>query len=187
MRTRPVVSAMVAGLATGVGCQSGSAPNASPRLALSPPWVSIEAGDTIVGDTVRLTFLDGAGAVVPANQVTWSSSDTAVARVETTGRIRARHGGVATVRGAVGDVVASQGIAVTDPVLVGAGDMGTCLPPNDRLTASLLDSLAGTDESVQEAWDQEVARRIEDLRAGKAVTVPWEELHRELLAMVNER
>jgi putative addiction module component (TIGR02574 family) len=55
------------------------------------------------------------------------------------------------------------------------------------LANTLLDSLASTDESVQEAWDQEVARRIEDLRAGKAVTVAWEELHRELLAMVNER
>ena len=55
------------------------------------------------------------------------------------------------------------------------------------LANTLLDSLEGTSESVQEAWDQEVARRIEDLRAGKAVTVPWEELHRELLAMVNER
>jgi len=55
------------------------------------------------------------------------------------------------------------------------------------LANTLLDSLEGTNESVQEAWDQEVARRIEDLRAGKAVTVPWEELHRELLAMVNER
>ena len=40
---------------------------------------------------------------------------------------------------------------------------------------------------MQEAWDKEVPRRIEDLKAGKAVTVPWEELHRELLAMVNER
>jgi hypothetical protein len=25
---------------------------------------------------------------------------------------------------------------------------------------------------------------MEDLKAGKAVTVPWEQLHRELLAMV---
>lgn len=33
---------------------------------------------------------------------------------------------------------------------------------------------------------REVARRIEDLKSGKAVTVPWQELHRELLAMVNE-
>jgi hypothetical protein len=29
--------------------------------------------------------------------------------------------------------------------------------------------------------------RMEDLKAGKAVTVPWKQLHRELLAMVNER
>lgn len=55
------------------------------------------------------------------------------------------------------------------------------------LANTLLDSLERADESVQEAWDKEVARRMEDLKAGKAVTVPWEELHRELLDMVNER
>ena len=55
------------------------------------------------------------------------------------------------------------------------------------LANTLLDSLEGTDETVQEAWDNEVARRIADLKAGKAVTVPWEELHRELLALVNDR
>ena len=55
------------------------------------------------------------------------------------------------------------------------------------LANTLLDSLESRNESVQEAWDEEVARRIEHLKAGKAVTVPWEELHRELLAMVNER
>ena len=55
------------------------------------------------------------------------------------------------------------------------------------LANTLRDSLEGTNESVQEAWDEEVARRIADLKAGKAVTVPWEELHRELLAMANER
>ncbi len=42
-------------------------------------------------------------------------------------------------------------------------------------------------KSAEEAWDKEVARRMEDLKAGKAVTVPWEQLHRELLAIVNER
>ena len=57
------------------------------------------------------------------------------------------------------------------------------------LANTLLDTLDGTNESVslREAWDAEVARRIEDLKAGKALTVPWEELRRELLAMVNER
>jgi putative addiction module component (TIGR02574 family) len=54
------------------------------------------------------------------------------------------------------------------------------------LANTLLDSLEETDESVQAAWDEEVARRMQDLQAGKAVTVPWEELHQELLAMLNE-
>jgi putative addiction module component (TIGR02574 family) len=63
------------------------------------------------------------------------------------------------------------------------------LPAEERaaLANTLLDSLAATDESVQAAWDEEVSRRIDDLKAGRAVTVPWEELHRELLAAVNER
>jgi len=63
------------------------------------------------------------------------------------------------------------------------------LSPDERpaLANTLLDSLDSTDDSVQEAWDKEVVRPIEDLKAGRAVTVQWEELHRELLAMVNGR
>lgn len=63
------------------------------------------------------------------------------------------------------------------------------LPDDERaaLANTLLDSLEPTNQRVQEAWDEEVARRMADLKAGKAVTVPWEQLHRELLAMVNER
>jgi putative addiction module component (TIGR02574 family) len=61
------------------------------------------------------------------------------------------------------------------------------LPPDERaaLANTLLDSL-DVGDSVQEAWDEEVARRMADLKAGRSVTVPWEQLHRELLAMVNE-
>jgi putative addiction module component (TIGR02574 family) len=63
------------------------------------------------------------------------------------------------------------------------------LPDDERaaLANTLLDSLEIGNESVQEAWDEEVARRMKDLKEGKAVTVPWEQLHRELLALVNER
>jgi putative addiction module component (TIGR02574 family) len=63
------------------------------------------------------------------------------------------------------------------------------LPVDERaaLANTLLDSLETPNQSVEEAWDEEVARRMEDLKAGKAVTVPWEQLHRELLAMLNER
>ena len=63
------------------------------------------------------------------------------------------------------------------------------LPVDERaaLANTLLNTLEPMNLSVQEAWDAEVARRIEDLKSGKAVTGPWEGLHRELLAMVNER
>ena len=67
--------------------------------------------------------------------------------------------------------------------------LALALPVDERaaLANTLLDSLESMNESVEEAWDEEVARRIEDLKAGKAVTVRWGELHRELLAMVNDR
>jgi len=63
------------------------------------------------------------------------------------------------------------------------------LPVDERaaLANTLLDSLDTTNQSVEDAWDEEVARRMKDLEAGKAVTVPWEQLHRELMALVNER
>jgi putative addiction module component (TIGR02574 family) len=54
------------------------------------------------------------------------------------------------------------------------------------LANTLLDSLETRNESVQEAWDEEVAPRMEDLKAGKAVTVACEQLHRELPAMGND-
>ena len=63
------------------------------------------------------------------------------------------------------------------------------LPVDERaaLANTLLDSLDVPSQSVEQAWDEEVARRMEELKSGKAVTVPWEQLHRELLAMVNDR
>ena len=63
------------------------------------------------------------------------------------------------------------------------------LPVEERaaLANTLLDSLERVDESVQEAWDREVARRIKDLEAGRAVTVPWEELRRKLLTIADGR
>ncbi|MGH7613421.1 MAG: Ig-like domain-containing protein [Gemmatimonadales bacterium] len=81
---------------------------------------------------------------MPASSVAWTSTDTGVARIDATGLIRTVRVGVATIRGTVADEVAEQLIAVTDPVLVGAGDIGTCVSTNDEATALLLDNLAGT-------------------------------------------
>jgi putative addiction module component (TIGR02574 family) len=60
------------------------------------------------------------------------------------------------------------------------------LPIDERaaLANTLLDSLETTNQSVEEAWDEEVSRRMADLKAGRAVIILWEQLHRELLAMV---
>jgi putative addiction module component (TIGR02574 family) len=55
------------------------------------------------------------------------------------------------------------------------------------LANTLLDSLEPNDVSVQEAWDREVERRVKELKAGRALTVPWEKLRRELLAKVDGR
>jgi len=62
------------------------------------------------------------------------------------------------------------------------------LPPNDRATlaGSLIDSLDETDESsAQAAWNDEIARRIEELDSGKAKTIPWDEVRRRIAAKLN--
>jgi putative addiction module component (TIGR02574 family) len=59
------------------------------------------------------------------------------------------------------------------------------LPPNERATlaGSLIDSLEEEDEgSVQDAWDDEIARRIEELDSGKAETISWDEVRRRIAA-----
>lgn len=53
------------------------------------------------------------------------------------------------------------------------------LPEEERaaLAGSLMDSLDDVvDESAEAAWNQEIARRIEDLDSGKAKTIPWDQI-----------
>lgn len=55
------------------------------------------------------------------------------------------------------------------------------LTPKARadLASSLIDSLDQTvDEDVEEAWQQEIARRVEELESGKVKTIPWTEVRR---------
>lgn len=45
------------------------------------------------------------------------------------------------------------------------------------LACSLIDSLdPARDAGTEEAWKEEIARRITDLDSGKAKTIPWEEV-----------
>jgi putative addiction module component (TIGR02574 family) len=55
------------------------------------------------------------------------------------------------------------------------------LPPEARadLASSLIDSLdESVDEDVEAAWQQEIARRVEELESGKVKTIPWAEVRR---------
>jgi putative addiction module component (TIGR02574 family) len=59
------------------------------------------------------------------------------------------------------------------------------LPTEARaaLAGSLLDSLEDLhDEGAEEAWESEIARRLQELRTGSVRTVPWNEVRRRLSA-----
>jgi len=52
------------------------------------------------------------------------------------------------------------------------------------LAATLLDSLdEGEDEGVEDAWSEEIKRRVEDVESGNVKTVPWSEARKRILAV----
>lgn len=57
------------------------------------------------------------------------------------------------------------------------------LPPDERATLAtiILDTLEPPDPDVDAAWDAEIARRLDRLRAGKATLIPWETVRQKLL------
>lgn len=62
------------------------------------------------------------------------------------------------------------------------------LPAEDRaeLAGSLLESLdVGQDPDAEAAWQQEVARRIQDLDSGKVTAIPWAEVRRRVAAKLS--
>jgi putative addiction module component (TIGR02574 family) len=51
------------------------------------------------------------------------------------------------------------------------------------LAGSLIESLDETvDENVETAWADEIARRVEELDAGKTKTIPWSKARRLILS-----
>ena len=49
------------------------------------------------------------------------------------------------------------------------------------LAGSLMESLdVAVDEGAESAWNEETGRRIAELDSGKAKTVPWDEVQRQL-------
>ena len=70
-------------------------------------------------------------------------------------------------------------IANTEQIVAAA----LALPEDDRLELAdrLIESLDGPpDDDVERAWADEIARRLEEVRSGKVVTVPWEVVRKRL-------
>jgi putative addiction module component (TIGR02574 family) len=64
------------------------------------------------------------------------------------------------------------------------------LPPEARaaLAGSLLESLDDTvDASAEEEWNEEIARRIQELDSAKVKPIPWAEARRQISAILNGR
>lgn len=62
------------------------------------------------------------------------------------------------------------------------------LPENERaeLAGSLLDTLDETvDEDVEEAWQNEIALRVQELDSGRSKTIPWAEVRSRLAAKLS--
>lgn len=58
------------------------------------------------------------------------------------------------------------------------------LPKRARaaLAAGLLESLdTEIDEDAEEAWDREIARRLEEIDSGRVKMVPWSEARRQIM------
>jgi putative addiction module component (TIGR02574 family) len=62
------------------------------------------------------------------------------------------------------------------------------LPDKERadLAASLIDSLDTTvDDGVDAAWQEEIARRLQDIETGHVKAIPWEEVREKGRKLLN--
>ena len=65
------------------------------------------------------------------------------------------------------------------------------LAERGRLAGRLLESLEpepkDTSENIAKAWDEEIARRIEDMDAGRTESIPYEQVRAEMRALIDTR
>lgn len=56
-----------------------------------------------------------------------------------------------------------------------------------RLIVSLEGTPQDTPEAIAQAWDEEIARRVADMEAGRTQWIPAEEVFKEIDALLAER
>lgn len=115
---RPLAQSLLClGVALLSACGDSTGPEVA-TVALLPATMSLE-----VGDTAELTSVvkDSYGNLIPNQLVQWSSSDTTVATVDSTGLVLARGVGSAQVRAILDGIVGTASVQVLDsmaPALV---------------------------------------------------------------------
>jgi hypothetical protein len=121
--------------------------------------VSVDSGQSLtITPTAASIYVDGAqrfsatlkdrhGDTLPV-QPEWESDDGGVAAVDATGLVTGISTGSTTIRAEARGRTATAAVTVTprpsSAVLVGAGDIATCMSSGDEATAKLLDDIAGT-------------------------------------------
>jgi putative addiction module component (TIGR02574 family) len=69
-------------------------------------------------------------------------------------------------------------------------DEALALPPDERpdVAVTLLESLDEVDdEAAEQAWSEEIRRRIQEVESGAVQTIPWSEARRRLLTLRDAR
>ena len=64
------------------------------------------------------------------------------------------------------------------------------LPDHERaeLAGNLLDSLdTAVDDDAEVAWQEEIARRLQQVETGAVKTIPWEDVRRKGQALLNRK
>src|SRR5438552_3412274 len=129
----------------GTGDCHGNTPGpAVASVDVSPNPASVEVGLDI---QMTGTPKDAAGNPLADRLVTWSSSNTAVAKVTGDGDGFGWAAGSATITATSDGVSGNSTVTVvstTAAALVGAGDIAVCDSPEDEATAALLDNIQGT-------------------------------------------
>lgn len=97
-------------LAALVSCADAAGPASG--LRIEPNSVELTLGDTV---RVSAVLIDESGGRTQPAEVAWTTLDAAVARVDSTGLVRAVGGGSTQIVAVVGDLAASARVLVPDP------------------------------------------------------------------------
>jgi hypothetical protein len=121
-------------------CSESPGPVGASSVSLTPSWLAVATGDSAALTAVAV---GPHGDTLPAPALTWSSSNPAVAQVDSGGFVHGLALGSARIRVTYHGRSDSAEVAVLPPVLVGAGDIADCLRTADSATATLLDTIPG--------------------------------------------